>query len=218
MNGTGVFSRFFSPFMISIMFIGSAYSKELTSLDLQKWFDPFNRSAISGFHDFMNANISVSEMGYDDISLWDVDHEILFKDLPVKYVGATADGRRAFLTLANILETDLQPLASSLFCELDKMNLSLDWAHIETGMSHVVMECALGYGEATYDQCVEFVQSPRYVDGAHNAMAVCRDLVFDFTQYTDKDVCLGFVGRKDFVHEEKRRGLDCETWFNAYVP
>jgi len=218
MSNLSIMKFCFLLLLSSFIPLSSASARELTSSDLQKWFDPFNRSAISGLHDFMNADISVSKMGYDGISLWDVDHEILFKDLPVKYVGATSDGRRAFLTLANILETDLQPLASSLFCELDKMNLSLDWAHIETGMSHVVIECALGYGEATYDQCVEFVQNPRYVDGAHNAMAVCRDLVFDFTQYTDKDVCLGFVGRKDFVHEEKRRGLDCETWFNAYVP
>ena len=102
MTATEVFRRFFLPFMVSIMFVGSAYSKELTSLDLQKWFDPFNRSAIIGFHDFMTANISVSKIGFDGISLWDVDHKISFKDLPVKYVGVTSDGRRAFLKLANV--------------------------------------------------------------------------------------------------------------------
>ena len=71
---------------------------------------------------------------------------------------------------------------------------------------------------ATYDQCLHFVSDIRYIKGDHNALPSCKDLVYDFTEYTDNDVCLGFTKRKDFRKEEKKRGLDCDAWFEATYP
>ena len=202
--------------LISVIPYNSVIARELTSADLEKWFDPYNRSKISGLHDFMNSTDSVSDFSYDGISLWSIDHAVSFENLPVKFVGGTADGRWAFLTLANVPHLDLQPLASSYFCRLDSGHITLDWASHESDQPHIVVDCGQYVDEATYEHCLNFVRNPRYMNGDHNSLRSCEDLVFNFTEYTDKDVCLGYTRRMDFRHEEQKRGLDCDAWFDAH--
>ena len=128
--------------------------------------------------------------------------------MPVKFIGASPDGRHAFVTLANVLNSDLQPIVSSYFCKLNARHITLDWAwkSYETGQSLAVIDCGRYVDEATYDQCLNFVGDIRYIKGDHNALPSCKDLVYDFTEYTDNDVCLGFTKRKDFRKEERKNG------------
>ena len=210
-----------SGLLLIILFalpIGSVNARDLTSADLQEWLDPYNRSKISGFHEFLNSTDAVSDFSYDGILLWSVDHTVSFENLPVKFIGATPDGRHAFVTLANVSNSDLKPLASSYFCKLNTGHITLDWAVHETGQSHVVIDCGRYVNDATYDQCLNFVNDIRYNKGDHNALPSCKDLVYDFTNYSDTDVCLGYARRKDFRKEEKKRGLDCDAWFEATYP
>ena len=116
----------------------------------------------------------------------------------------------------NEQHVDLQPLASSYFCRLDPGHITLDWASHESDQPHVVVDCGQYVDEATYEQCLSFIHNPRYVNGDHKSLRSCEDLVFDFTEYTDKDVCLGYTKRIDFRHEEQKRGLDCDAWFDAH--
>jgi hypothetical protein len=95
-------------------------------------------------------------------------------------------------------------------------HITLDWASHESEQPHVVVECGQYVDEATYEQCLNFINNPRYVNGDHKSLRSCEDLVFDFTEYTDKDVCLGYTKRIDFRHEEQKRGLDCDAWFEAH--
>ena len=216
MNNSSLVRSWLLLFLISVIPYNSAIARELTSADLEEWFDPYNRSKISGLHDFMNSTDAVSDFSYDGIRLWRVDHTVSFENLPVKFVGATADGRWAFLTLANVPHADLQPLASSYFCRLDFGHITLDWASHESDQPHVVVDCGKYVDEATYAQCLNFIRNPRYVSGDHNALRSCEGLVLDFTEYTDKDVCLGYSRRMDFRHEEQKRGLDCDAWSEAH--
>ena len=216
MNNSSLIRSWLLLFLISVIPYNSAIARELTSADLEEWFDPYNRSNITGLHDFMNSTDVVSDFSYDEIRLWTVDHAVSFENLPVKFVGGTADGRWAFLTLANVPHVDLQPLASSYFCRLDPGHITLDWASHESEQPHVVVECGQYVDEATYEQCLNFINNPRYVNGDHKSLRSCEDLVFDFTEYTDKDVCLGYTRRIDFRHEEQKRGLDCDAWFEAH--
>ena len=216
MNNSSLIRSWLLLFLISVIPYNLAIARELTSADLEEWFDPYNRSKISGLHDFMNSTDAVSDFSYDGISLWSIDHTVSFENLPVKFVGGTADGRWAFLTLANVAYADLQPLASSYFCRVDSGHITLDWASHESDQPHVVLDCGQYVDEATYEHCLNFVRNPRYVNGDHKSLRSCEDLVFDFTEYTDKDVCLGYTKRIDFRHEEQKRGLDCDAWFDAH--
>ena len=119
MNNSSLIRSWLLLILISVISYNSAFARELTSADLAEWFDPYNRSKISGLHDFMNSTDAVSDFSYDGISLWSIDHAVSFENLPVKFVGGTADGRWAFLTLANVPHVDLQTLASSYFCRLN---------------------------------------------------------------------------------------------------
>ena len=212
-----------SWFILVILFVmplNTASAKEPTSSDLQRWLDPHNRADIDKFETFMQTNSSRSIGGYDDVDLWDLDHSISFEGMPVKFVGTGyVLGPYAFLTLmAN--ETDqVEALANRYFCKVWDDHITLDWASHETGKLHVLFMCGANSGrDVSYAECLSFISDPQYEDGSHNALAGCEDLIFDFTTYTDKDVCLGFTERKDFRDEERKRGLDCDAWFAAYEP
>ncbi len=216
MNNSSLIRSWLLLILISVIPYNSAIARELTSADLENWFDPYNRSNISGLHDFMNSTDAVSDFNYDGIRLWSVNHKVSFENLPVKFVGATANGQWVFLTLAHVPHVDLQTLASSYFCRLDSGHITLDWASHESEQPHVVVECGQYVDEATYEQCLSFINNPRYVNGDHKSLRSCEDLVFDFTEYTDKDVCLGYTKRIDFRYEEQKRGLNCDAWFKAH--
>ena len=206
--------------ILFVMPLNAAGAKEPTSSDLQRWLDPHNRADIDKFETFMQTNSSRYIGGYDNVDLWDLDHSISFEGMPVKFVGTGYfQGSYTFLVLmAN--ETDqLEALASRYFCDMDDDHLTLDWASHETGKLHVLFDCGPHSGrDVPYAECLRFISDPQYKDGSHNALAGCKDLVFDFTAYTDKDVCLGFTNRKDFRDEERKRSLDCDAWFAAHKP
>lgn len=205
--------------VLSALAANTVSAGELTSSDLQRWLDPHNRADIGNFRAFMKSKDAKTAGGYDDIDLWDLDHAISFEDMPVKFVGADSEGSKIFLTFAASQTDDVEALANRYFCDSDDNHLTLNWASHDTGKLHLVIRCGRNYGsDVPYEECLKFISDPRYKDGSHNALAGCEDLVFDFTTYTDKDVCLGFTKRKDFRDEESKRGLDCDAWFAAYEP
>ncbi len=220
MNTLSPKTSWFIFFVLFVVQLNAASAKELNSSDLRRWLDPHNRANIEEFNTFMETYSSISIGGYDRVDLWDLDHSISFEGMPVKFVGTGyVFGPYAFLTLlAN--ETDqVDVLASRYHCDVWDDHITLDWASHETGKLHVLFECGANSGrDVPYAECLSFINDPHYEDGSHNALAGCKDLVFDFTTYTDKDVCLGFTKRKDFRDEERKRGLDCDAWFAAYEP
>jgi len=192
---------------------------ELTSSDLQRWLDPHNRADIGNFHQFLETIDAARGGGFDGIDGWRLDHSILFEGMQVKFVGATRHEEYVYLTLAKNTEVDVEAIAYRYFCDVSPHHLSLDFAFHETGKRHVVIECSPHSSQAApYQYCIDFVNEDRHVLGSVNAIEGCKDLIFDFTTYTDKDVCLGFTKRKDFRDEERKRGLDCDAWFAAYEP
>ncbi len=204
---------------LSAIAVNTSNAGELTSSDLQRWLDPHNRADIGNFHQFLETIDAERGGGFDGIDGWRVDYSISFEGMPVKFVGMEPYENYVYLTLANDREVDLEAIAYSYFCDVDPYHLSLDFAFHETGKRHVVIECSPNSSHAApYQYCIDFVNENRYEPGSVNAIEGCKDLVFDFTTYTDKDVCLGFTKRKDFRDEERKRGLDCDAWFAAYEP
>ena len=205
--------------VLSALAVNTVRAGELTSSDLQRWLDPHNRADIGNFHQFLETIDSERGGGFDGIDGWRIDYSISFEGMPVKFVGMEPYENYVYLTLANDREVDVEAIAYRYFCYVDPYHLSLDFAFIETGKRHVVIECSPHSSYAVpYQYCIDFVNEDRYVPGSLNAIEGCKDLVFDFTTYTDKDVCLGFTKRKDFRDEERKRGLDCDAWFAAYEP
>jgi hypothetical protein len=120
MNNSSLIRSWLLLFLISVIPYNLAIARELTSADLEEWFDPYNRSKISGLHDFMNSTDAVSDFSYDGISLWSIDHAVSFENLPGQICRAvllTDDGPFLHWRMFHML--DLQPLASSYFCRLD---------------------------------------------------------------------------------------------------
>ena len=205
--------------VLSALATNTVSAGELTSSDLQRWLDPHNRADIGNFHQFLETIDAARGGGFDGIDGWRLDHSISFEGMQVKFVGATRHEEYVYLTLAKNTEVDVEAIAYRYFCDVSPHHLSLDFAFHETGKRHVVIECSPHSSYAApYQYCIDFVNEDRYVPGSHNAIEGCKDLVFDFTTYTDKDVCLGFTKRKDFRDEERKRGLDCDAWFAAYEP
>lgn len=199
--------------------LNAASARELTSSDLKRWLDPHNRADIGNFHRFLETIDAARGGGFDGIDGWRLDHSIPFEGMQVKFVGAKRHEEYVYLTLAKNTEVDVEAIAYRYFCDVRPHHLSLDFAFHETGKRHVVIECSPHSSHAApYQYCVDFVNEDRYVPGSHKAIEGCKGLVFDFTTYTDKDVCLGFTKRKDFREEERKRGLDCDAWFAAYEP
>ena len=190
--------------MLSAIAVNTANAGELTSSDLQKWLDPHNRADIGNFHQFLKTIDAERGGGFDGIDGWRLDYSILFEGMPVKFVGMEPYENYVYLTLANDREVDVEAIAYRYFCDVDPYHLSLDFAFHETGKRHVVIECSPHSSYAApYEYCIDFVNEDRYVPGSLNAIEGCKDLVFDFTTYTDKDVCLGYTRRKDFRKEKK---------------
>ena len=205
--------------VLSALAANTVSAGELTSSDLHRWLDPHNRADIGKFRTFMKSTDAKSAGGYDGIYLWDLDHAISFEGMPVKFIGADGEGSKIFLTFAVNQRDDMEALANRYFCGLDDRHITLNWASHLTSKSHLVIRCGRNYNsDVPYEECIRFISEPRYRDGSHNALAGCEDLVFDFTTYTDKDVCLGFTKRKDFRDEEHKRGLECDAWFAVYQP
>ena len=185
--------------VLSAIAVKTANAGELTSSDLQKWLDPHNRADIGNFHQFLETIDAERGGGFDGIDGWRLDYSISFEGMPVKFVGMEPYENYVYLTLANDREVDVEAIAYRYFCDVDPYHLSLDFAFHETGKRHVVIECSRHSSYAApYQYCIDFVNEDRYVPGSVNAIEGCKDLVFDFTTYTDKDVCLGFTKRKDF--------------------
>ena len=205
--------------VLSALAVNTVRAGELTSSDLQRWLDPHNRADIGNFHHFLETIDAERGGGFDGIDGWRIDYSISFEGMPVKFVGVEPYENYVYLTLANDREVDVEAIAYRYFCDVTPYHLTLDFAFHETGKRHVVIECSPNSSYAApYQYCIDFVNEDRYVLGSLNAIEGCKDLVFDFTTYTDKDVCLGFTKRKDFHEEERKRGLDCDAWFAAYEP
>ena len=204
---------------LSAIAVNTSNAGELTSSDFQRWLDPHNRADIGNFHQFLETIDAERGGGFDGIDGWRLDYSISFEGMPVKFVGAKSYEDYVYLTLAKNTEVDVEAIAYRYFCDVTPYHLTLDFAFIETGKRHVVIECSPYSSYAPpYQYCIDFVNEDRYVPGSLNAIEGCKDLVYDFTTYTDKDVCLGFTKRKDFREEERKRGLDCDAWFAAYEP
>ena len=62
MNNSSLIRSWLLLILISVISYNSAFARELTSADLAEWFDPYNRSKISGLHDFMNSTDAVSDV------------------------------------------------------------------------------------------------------------------------------------------------------------
>ena len=205
--------------VLSALATNTVSAGELTSSDLQRWLDPHNRADIGNFHQFLETIDAARGGGFDGIDGRRLDHSISFEGMQVKFVGAKRHEEYVYLTLAKNTEVDVEAIAYRYFCDVSPHHLSLDFAFHETGKRHVVIECSPHSSHAApYQYCIDFVNEDRYVLGSVNAIEGCKDLIFDFTTYTDKDVCLGFTKRKDFRDEERKRGLDCDAWFAAYEP
>ena len=219
MNTLTPITSWFSLFVLLAVPLNTASARELTSSDLKRWLDPHNRADIGNFHQFLETIDAARGGGFDGIDGWRLDHSISFEGMQVKFVGAKRHEEYVYLTLAKNTEVDVEAIAYRYFCDVSPHHLSLDFAFHETGERHVVIECSPHSSYAApYQYCIDFVNEDRYVPGSLNAIEGCKDLVFDFTTYTDKDVCLGFTKRKDFRDEESKRGLDCDAWFAAYEP
>ena len=219
MNTLSPITSWFILFVLLAVPLNTASARELTSSDLKRWLDPHNRADIGKFHQFLKTIDAARGGGFDGIDGWRLDHSISFEGMQVKFVGATRHEEYVYLTLAKNTEVDVETIAYRYFCDVSPHHLSLDFAFHETGKRHVVIECSPHSSHAVpYQYCIDFVNGGRYVLGSVNAIEGCKDLIFDFTTYTDKDVCLGFTKRKDFRDEERKRGLDCDAWFAAYEP
>ena len=219
MNTLSPIASWFVLFVLLAVPLNTASATELTSSDLKRWLDPHNRADIGNFHQFLETIDAARGGGFDGIDGWRLDHSISFEGMQVKFVGAKRREEYVYLTLAKNTEVDVEAIAYRYFCDVSPHHLSLDFAFHETGKRHVVIECSPHSSHAApYQYCIDFVNEDRYVLGSVNAIEGCKDLIFDFTTYTDKDVCLGFTKRKDFRDEERKRGLDCDSWFAAYEP
>ena len=219
MNTLSPIASWFILLVLLAVPLNTASARELTSSDLKRWLDPHNRADIGNFHQFLETTDAARGGGFDGIDGWRLDHSISFEGMQVKFVGAKRHEEYVYLTLAKNTEVDVEAIAYRYFCDVSPHHLSLDFALNETGKRHVVIECSPHSSHAApYQYCIDFVNEDRYVLGSVNAIEGCKDLIFDFTTYTDKDVCLGFTKRKDFRDEERKRGLDCDSWFAAYEP
>ena len=219
MNTLSPITSWFILFVLLAVPLNTASARELTSSDLKRWLDPHNRADIGKFHQFLKTIDAARGGGFDGIDGWRLDHSISFEGMQVKFVGAKRREEYVYLTLAKNTEVDVEAIAYRYFCDVSPHHLSLDFAFHETGKGHVVIECSPHSSHAApYQYCIDFVNEDRYVPGSQKAIEGCKGLVFDFTTYTDKDVCLGLTKRKDFRDEERKRGLDCDAWFAAYEP
>ena len=214
-----IFQLLTSSFVFLFALIIQVYACELTSSNLQKWLDRNNRANRVGLYYFMKNTDVYETGGWDGINFWDINHSVSFEGLPVKFVLIDEQGDVFALTLVEQSKALTEKLASQYICDINDSHITLDWANYNSDFSHTTLHCGRSSGYSRpYIDCVNFVQSPEYDEGSHNALKGCRDLVYDFTKYSDDDVCLGYVKREDFRHEERLRGLDCDKWFAALVP